>query len=206
MKAVNSLFITLLITVGFFAGCASQQQSSYSSLSTTSVTLAEPIAQEGLSNFYKVSDTLYRSAQPEKEGFHHLARLGIKTVVDLRLFHSDKEDLESTGIKYVSIPVNTFAPRSDQIHEFLEVVTNPANQPVLVHCKRGADRTGTFVAAYRIVVEDWSTERAIAEMTEGPFEFNPFWSGLPRFIKKLDVAALRAEFAPASLTGDGETR
>lgn len=200
MKAVKSMSIALLVAMGLFAGCASQQQSFYSPHSAAFVTAAEPITHPGLPNFYKVSDTLYRGAQPKKEGFRHLDRLGIKTVVDLRLFHSDEKDLEGTGIRYVSIPVNTFNPKLSQLREFLEVVTDPANQPVFLHCKRGADRTGTFVAAYRIIVEGWSTEQAIAEMTEGPFEFNPFWSGLPRFVKKLDVAALRAEFAPDSLT------
>lgn len=194
MKALKHVSLYLLIGISVFSGCASQQRSAQSLLPASAYTTAEPIAHPGLPNFYKVSDTLYRSALPEREGFLYADQLGIKTVVDLCLFHSDEDELEGTGIKYVGIPMAPWHPRVSQLREFLAVATDPANQPVLLHCKRGADRTGCFVAAYRMIVEGWSTEDAIQEMTEGPFDFHEFWAGLPRFLRKLDVETLRAEF------------
>lgn len=55
----------------------------------------------GLPNFFKVSDVLYRGAQPEEEGFPELNKLGIKTVVNLRTMHSDRKDTARAGLKYV---------------------------------------------------------------------------------------------------------
>jgi protein tyrosine/serine phosphatase len=57
------------------------------------------------------------------------------------------------------------------MHRLLAIVTDPARQPVFVHCRRGSDRTGTAVAVYRICVEGWSREAAIDEMVNGGFRF-----------------------------------
>ena len=39
----------------------------------------------GVPNFHKVNDGLYRGGQPSRQGFESLAKLGIKTVLDLRI-------------------------------------------------------------------------------------------------------------------------
>ena len=77
---------------------------------------------------------------------------------------------------------------------FLEIVTDPEKRPVFVHCMHGADRTGTMVAVYRIVVEGWDKEKAIDEMRNGPFGFHEIWTGLPEFLKELDIEGLQKEF------------
>lgn len=147
----------------------------------------------GLSNFHKVSDTLYRSAQPTAEGFRSLKALGVVTVVNLRSFHSDRREIGSTGLAYEHIYMKAWHPEHEEIVRFLQIVNDPRRQPVLVHCQHGADRTGTMVAVYRIVVEGWSKQDAVAEMTSEPFGFHRVWRNLPKWIEKLDVAALRAE-------------
>ena len=45
---------------------------------------AERIELPGVPNFHKVSNDLYRGAQPTAEGMKRLEKLGIKTVVNLR--------------------------------------------------------------------------------------------------------------------------
>lgn len=55
---------------------------------------------EGLPNLHKVSDTLYRCAQPSAVGLQNAKKLGIETVVSLRAFHSDKDEIGQTGLKY----------------------------------------------------------------------------------------------------------
>jgi protein tyrosine/serine phosphatase len=147
----------------------------------------------GCANLYKVNDVLYRGAQPEKEGFAKLEELGIKTVVNLRDLHSDRKLLEGTGLSYVHIDMQAWDAERDEVKEFLEIATDESKQPVFVHCQHGADRTGTMVAVYRIVVEGWDKERALAEMTEGPFGFHSVWRGLPKFVRELDVEKLREE-------------
>jgi hypothetical protein len=39
---------------------------------------------QGVKNFSQVDDHVYRGAQPTDEGFTYLAKIGVKTVVDLR--------------------------------------------------------------------------------------------------------------------------
>ena len=44
-----------------------------------------------------------------------------------------------------------------------------------------------MVAIYRIIVEGWSKEEAIKELTEGGFGFHSIWDELVDYIQKLDV-------------------
>jgi len=61
---------------------------------------AKPIQMKGAPNLHKVSDTLYRSAQPSAEGISNLKAMGIETIVNLRSFHSDRDEIGSSGIAY----------------------------------------------------------------------------------------------------------
>ena len=154
---------------------------------------ATPIELTGCPNLHKVSDTLYRGAQPEDEGFPELDKMGIKTVVCLRRWHDDEEEIEGTNLDYVGIPMNTWKPTEENVLKFLRTATDPTRQPVFVHCQHGADRTGTMVAIYRIAIEDWSKEDALNEMQNGPFGYHEIWKMLPEFIKELDVEKLKAD-------------
>ena len=75
--------------------------------------------------------------------------------------------------------------------KFLKVVTTPEYHPVLVHCKRGADRTGTMVAIYRIYAQDWTMDEALQELSR--FGFHAIWKNLKSYLKALDVAGLRRQ-------------
>jgi hypothetical protein len=63
-------------------------------------TWAQPVEVKGAPNLFKVSDSLYRSAQPTAEGMRNLKERGIVTVVSLRSFHSDRDEIGSTGMAY----------------------------------------------------------------------------------------------------------
>jgi len=160
---------------------------------------AVPIEKPGLPNLHRVSDDLYRGAQPKPEGFAQLKKLGVRTVVNLRLTHSDRDEMKEAGLvagtdlKYVHIRMEAWDADEDELVEFLEVVADPANRPVFVHCQHGADRTGTAVATYRIVCQGWSKADAIDEMRNGGFNFHEVWKGLPKFLREMDVEKLRRD-------------
>lgn len=118
----------------------------------------------GLPNFGQVAPGLYRGARPTPEGFKTLAQMGIKTVVDLEAFHSDRDVLRGSGMQYVQVPCTPIHVPQSQIWAFLRVATDPECQPVFVHCQHGADRTGVMIAAYRRTIDGWSADRAVAEM------------------------------------------
>ena len=56
------------------------------------------------------------------------------------------------------------APVDDGVDRFLAVMRDPKNYPVLIHCFAGIHRTGAYCAVYRMEMEGWSNEQAIAEL------------------------------------------
>ena len=162
---------------------------------------AQPVEFGGVPNLHKVSDGLYRSAQPSAEGMRNLKQMGVKTVVNLRSFHSDRDEIGKTGLGYEHIYMKAWHPERKEIVRFLRIVTNPKRAPVLVHCLHGADRTGTMCAWYRIAVQGWTKEDAIREMTQGDFGFHEVFDNLPEWIQSLDIEAIKKDAGIKTVTG-----
>ena len=153
---------------------------------------AAPLDRPGLPNLHRVTEALYRGAQPTGEGFRQLRNMGIRTVVNLRDMHDDAGVTDEPMV-LKRIRFTTWWERQDQVVEFLRIVTDSNNSPVFVHCLHGSDRTGMMLAAYRIVVQGWSKDEAIREMTEGGYGFHAGWANLIRFIRDMDVQKVRRE-------------
>jgi protein tyrosine/serine phosphatase len=152
---------------------------------------AAKLEQPGLPNLHRVNGNMYRCAQPTAEGMRAAEKLGIRTVISLRAFHSDNGEVESTKLKTERIYFKTWHPEDEDVVRFLKLIANTNNGPFLVHCQHGADRTGTMVAIYRITVQGWSKNDAIKEMTEGGFGYHAVWSNLVRYLNELDIKSLR---------------
>jgi protein tyrosine phosphatase (PTP) superfamily phosphohydrolase (DUF442 family) len=152
---------------------------------------AQKIEVAGVTNCYQVTPNLYRGAQPTAEGMARLKVMGIKTVVNLRAFHSDQDKVAGTGLKSVRFETKPWHAEEEDVVGFLQVLANTNNRPVFVHCQRGADRTGMMCAMYRIVVCNWTKPEAIAEMKNGGFDFNPAWHDLVSFIEQADIAGIK---------------
>jgi protein tyrosine/serine phosphatase len=161
----------------------------------------------GIPNGGKINDSLFRGAQPRQEGFQQLKNLGVTTVVDLRgedpqRVAWERQQSESLGIRFVSIPLSGWNPPSnDQIALFLALFRNNPREKVYVHCRYGEDRTGVFVAAYRMALEGWQPQQALNEMYY--FGFNGMWhpsmkSYVRDFPARLKTAPAFAEFRPVS--------
>ncbi len=152
---------------------------------------AVKLEQPGLKNFHQVTTNLYRCAQPDDAGMRQLEKLGVKTVINLRGFHSDTGELKGTTLRNERIYFNTWHPEDEDVVRFLKIITATNNAPFVVHCQHGSDRTGTMIAIYRIAVEGWTKDEAIEEMTKGGFGFHPLWENLIRYLRALDVDALK---------------
>jgi tyrosine-protein phosphatase SIW14 len=123
---------------------------------------------QGVHNFHQVNDHLYRGAQPTDPGFAQLAKLGVKTIVDLResgdRSASEKKTVEAAGMHYLSFPMAGYSvPSVDVMTKLLALFEDAKSGPVFVHCRRGADRTGTVLAVYRMVHDHWENAKALAE-------------------------------------------
>jgi protein tyrosine phosphatase (PTP) superfamily phosphohydrolase (DUF442 family) len=162
-------------------------------------TWAQPVPLAGVPNLYRISDQLYRSDQPSALGMQNLKKLGIKTIINLRSFHSDRDEIGEAGLAYEHIYMKPWHPEVEDLVRFLKIVTDPQRTPALVHCHYGADRTGTVVAVYRIAVQGWSKAEAIREMTQGGFGVHSIWSNLPRWIEKLNIDDLKRRAGISSL-------
>ena len=152
---------------------------------------AERIELPGLPNLHKVSDDLYRGAQPTAEGIKQLKKLGVKTVINLRSLHSDRGEMKDADLSYEHIRMTTWNVEDEDVIRFLRIVTDSNRTPVFVHCQHGADRTGTMCAIYRIVVQGWSKDEAIEEMTKGGFGHHSIWQNLTNYIRNLDVEKIK---------------
>lgn len=161
---------------------------------------ARPMHMRGVPNLHKVSDSLYRSAQPSAEGMANLKAAGIETIVNLRSFHSDRDEIGNLGLAYERIYMKTWHPEEEDAVRFLQIVTNPKRAPVLVHCQHGADRTGIMCALYRVAVQNWDKKEALREMTEGGFGFHEIWENLLSWFEKLDIEAIKKKAGITSRT------
>jgi tyrosine-protein phosphatase SIW14 len=124
---------------------------------------AQPVA---LPNFHQVSERIYRGAQPTPEGFQTLAKMGIKTVVDLRReepqVRGEQRIVEGLGMKFLSVPMSMQAPTEEQVSRVMQELNSNAG-PVFVHCHGGRDRTGTVIACYRKAHDAWDSQKALQE-------------------------------------------
>ena len=66
-----------------------------------------------------------------------------------------------------------------------------------MHCKAGADRTGLMIAAYRILSDGWTYERAMDEMSAFGYEAE-FHPQLRSFVRALANKATGRQAAPTS--------
>jgi tyrosine-protein phosphatase SIW14 len=173
--------------------------------------------------------TLYRSGQLTAAGFAEaIDRFGIRTVVNLQEDNRDpllprgwlgrpavreSEVCESHGVRYVVLdggvldhPDQDPGSRPRVIDDFLEVMDDPANHPVLIHCKAGLHRTGLLVAVYRMDHEGWSAAEAVEELRANGFGTFAATDGnayLDRFIVRFEPGVRRAGRAAGAPGGTG---
>lgn len=170
-------------------------------LSLVAAPKSAAVASIRIDNFGKINDRYYRGAQPSGRDYADLAGLGIKTVIDLQQDGPSEEAglVERAGMRFHRIPMTTsVAPTPAQIATFLEIVNNPENQPVYVHCAGGRHRTGVMTAIYRMSNEQWTSDRAFKEMKDYNFGADFLHPEFKRFVFGFQPATAVAAKAAAA--------
>ncbi len=112
---------------------------------------------------------IYRSGLPDGELLEQLVKeKKIKTIISLlgRPTADEVGCAEKYGVKVINIKMSVSKdPTDEQIEQFLALVSDPVNQPVLVHCRGGADRTGLMIALKRVLHDGWNLSEAEKEMS-----------------------------------------
>ena len=116
-------------------------------------------------NFHQVDaeNRIFRSAQPDREEFLELERRGFRPILNLRNFHSNRRKIRGLKLREFPVPCNAGSMTEAHLARALQILRDEP-KPLLIHCWHGSDRTGTVVAAFRIVFNGWETEAAIGEM------------------------------------------
>ncbi len=146
-----------------------------------------------LPNYFVVEDeTLHRGGQPSARGLQDLTKSGIKTIINLRLGKFSQKVIDAYAndqIRVFHLPFSPFEPADHIMINFLKILLNPSHTPAFVHCFHGADRTGAVCAIYRIIVQNWDKERAIAEMRKKGLHW--WHTNMIDYINNIDVPSLR---------------
>jgi uncharacterized protein (TIGR01244 family) len=115
-----------------------------------------------------VDERVTTGGQPVAGAFAKLAGLGFRAVLDMRTEAEGhdaalaRSQAEAAGLRYFNLPVESAAPRPEQVDEFTRAVGDKRNHPLFVHCASG-NRVGAFWLIYRVIEDGWTLERAQAE-------------------------------------------
>jgi len=107
-------------------------------------------------------------AQPTQTAFAKMAANGFRSFMSLRTpsegidLERERSQVEKNGLRYFNIPVVSSAPRKEQADEFIKIVNEKANHPMLIACA-SANRVGAFMMIYRVIGQGWSERKALEE-------------------------------------------
>jgi uncharacterized protein (TIGR01244 family) len=123
----------------------------------------------GITNFSKIGTTIACAGATTPEAIAEVKKLGYAAVINLRQASEPGANVEqataaakAAGIKYVHLPFNAASPDPAIVEGFLKAVTDPANQPVFVHCA-SANRAAALWMIKRMNVDGWDADRAGTE-------------------------------------------
>jgi len=156
-----SLFLLSVLTISLAAEAPRERPATW----------AAPVINTTLENCYRVSTELYRCEQPDTKDIPDLKALGVRSILNLRRYNSDPKSFAQAGfvplVQRMDAGDLTVSDLVAALRQFRD-----APKPLLVHCWHGSDRTGSVVAAYRIVFQNWTPADALDELRHGGFGYH----------------------------------
>lgn len=138
---------------------------------------------DGLTHFRIVKPgVLYRCGQPRTRDLDQIraehglaaiicARGGTRHPLRGRWFRKERRWAEENGVRFQHLRLSDQAATPGEAFDIAtKIMADPANHPVLVHCEQGFHRTGVLCAAFRVALDGWAIEDALAEMKSLGFD------------------------------------
>lgn len=143
-------------------------------LQFTAITAEASSNVEDIPNLFKMHDGLYRGGRVTALGMKQLKKMGVTTILNIEndeeAIAADKKFAEANGLRYISIPFDTFKKPSDaKVDYVLKLLQDRSLGPIYLHCKHGRDRTGMIMGLYRVFVDGWHPKAAYKEMKQRGF-------------------------------------
>jgi len=138
----------------------------------SSVVVAQQVTKKeipGISTFAQVETTIACGGATRPEAIREVAKMGFKSVINLRLaseqgaqVEEEGDAVKAAGMRYVHLPFDPQNPDAHLIDNFIAAVTAPANQPAYVHCAAGG-RAASLWMVKRVLADGWDEQRALTE-------------------------------------------
>lgn len=115
-----------------------------------------------------LDDSFATGGQPSDQAYAKAAASGFHSVMSLRTgaegvdLARERSLVEKNNLRYFNIPVVSSAPRSEQADEFLRLVKDKSNHPMLINCA-SANRVGAFMMIFRVLEQGWTEDKAMEE-------------------------------------------
>ena len=151
----------------------------------------------------KVSEGVFRGPHPGEADLRELSRMGIRTVLSLEddpsVVAEEGKACQSFNIDFVNIPLSEVAPPSaDALTQAVNIIQEYRDRGIYVHCRRGIDRTGYVIAAFRMLVEKCDLDKAYKECCDHGHSklIYFFWKGSLKKIWKEALPVKAGNHAP----------
>lgn len=135
---------------------------------TSAVAVAQGVPPVSAKNFLRLNDDFCTAGQPSLEDLAKLKAEGIRAILNLRqpeedpLIAEEEKAAQSLGLKYFNLPIDASNLQTSQAEQFLKIVGDEHNHPILIHCA-SANRVGGFWMIHRVLKDGWTLEKAEEE-------------------------------------------
>lgn len=123
----------------------------------------------GSVNVTRVDATVACAGATSADAFPEIKKRGYAAIINLRREQEPGAEIaaarsaaSAAGLKFIHIPVDSANPDAASAEAFIKAVTDPANQPVFIHCA-SANRVAAMWLIKRVVVDGWEIARATQE-------------------------------------------
>ena len=127
---------------------------------------------EGITNFAQVETTVACAGAVTPAAVAGIKKMGFAAIINLRLDTEKGADIEAetaaakaAGINFVHLPLNGTAPDPAVADRFLKIISEPGNQPALIHCASG-NRAAAMWMIKRVLIDKWDNDRALEEASQ----------------------------------------